>query len=78
MLPEIKITVASFLPALSHTSPVHWNAQEAIVAYYGEVFAKVDAILDSYGMTVVPSLGSPFDYNIHEAIQQVIQTTTGW
>jgi molecular chaperone GrpE len=49
-----------------------FNFQEEIIAYYTNIFAKIDRVLGTYDLRAVPTVGSPFDYNVHEAIQQVM------
>ena len=45
--------------------------QEAIVEYYNGCFARIDELLEGFDLETVPSVGTEFDYNLHEAIQQV-------
>ena len=46
-------------------------AEEEAIKYYGGIFKDIDSILTSFGLEAVPSIGEPFDYNVHEAIQQM-------
>lgn len=43
---------------------------EAILKHYETIFEDVQGILGSFDLKTVPALGTEFDYNLHEAIQQ--------
>lgn len=45
--------------------------EEAIIAYYGGIRAQITQVLETFELLPVPSVGTPFDYNLHEAIQSM-------
>lgn len=42
----------------------------AAKAYYDGQMEKLDEVLKSFGLTPIPAVGEPYDFNVHEAIQQ--------
>jgi len=47
------------------------GADVAVKAYYDSVIDQIGELLTSFDLKPVPTVGSEFDYNMHEAIQQV-------
>ena len=47
------------------------DAEQAILDIYEGIFADINSVLESFDMQVIPSVGAEFDYNLHEAIQQM-------
>ena len=47
------------------------DAEQAILDLYEGIFADINSVLESFDMQVIPSVGAEFDYNLHEAIQQM-------
>jgi len=43
----------------------------AAAAHYASVFARIGDVLHGFGLAPVPTVGEPFDYNVHEAIEMV-------
>jgi molecular chaperone GrpE len=65
---EIVPVLDNFARASAKIKPVG-TEQEKIVAYYKGVFATIDAVLASLDVEAVPTLGAPFDFTMHKAIQ---------
>lgn len=67
---ELLPIIDNFDRAKANLKPTS-SAEEAIVDYYNGCFAKIDDLLQEFDVEAVPTVGSEFNYNLHEAIQQV-------
>ena len=47
------------------------DAPPAIIDLYEDISADIKFVLETFDMKVIPSVGAEFDYNLHEAVQQV-------
>jgi molecular chaperone GrpE len=69
--------VKELLPVLDNLDRAQKNvvvgdgADVAVKAYYDSVIDQIGELLTSFDLKPVPTVGSEFDYNMHEAIQQV-------
>jgi molecular chaperone GrpE len=69
--------VKELLPVLDNLERAQKNAvagdgaDVAVKAYYDSVIDQIGELLTSFGLKPVPTVGTEFDYNMHEAIQSV-------
>ena len=47
------------------------DAEEKILETYENIFENINSVLASFELKEIPTLGCEFDYNLHEAIQQM-------
>lgn len=46
------------------------DGEQNIMDHYKQLFGEMTSVLDEWGLEVIPALGEPFDFNLHEGIMQ--------
>ena len=47
------------------------DADDTILELYEGISADINTVFESFNMQMIPSVGAEFDYNLHEAVQQI-------
>ena len=47
------------------------DADDTILELYEGISADINTVFESFNMQMIPSVGAEFDYNLHEAVQQM-------
>ena len=64
------ITVSDNFHRASDAISPETEGEEAVKAYYENVFKIMEDAFSALGMEEVPTVGSPFDFNFHEAVMR--------
>ncbi|KAG5190456.1 heat shock protein GrpE [Tribonema minus] len=64
------LTVNDNFERASQAIKAQTDGEKAVVAYYKGVYNAMHTVFKELGMEPVPTVGHPFDYNLHEAVMR--------